>query len=62
MECGKMSKILINGVLREMTPEDARYFPEVETAEPESDPTEVRLKEIEAALIEMAAMVARGEV
>lgn len=55
-----MSKILFNGVLREMTPEDERYFPEVETPKPEPDPETVWKTEIEAALIELAAMMTGG--
>ena len=55
-----MSKILFNGVLREMTSEDERYFPEIETIKTELDPNEVWKTEIEAALIELAAMIEGG--
>ena len=44
-----MSKILINGVLRDMTPEDARYFPDVETPQPEPTP-EQRIAALEEEL------------
>lgn len=57
-----MPKININGVTREMTAEEVaemeRMMAEMPTPEP--DPTEKRMTEIEAALIELAAMLGGG--
>ena len=44
-----MSKILINGVLRDITPEDERYFPEIEMPPREPTPEE-RLQALEEQL------------
>lgn len=55
-------KININGITRDMTPEEeARFAQEIaSTPKPELTPEE-RMTQIEAALIEVAAMVARGD-
>lgn len=55
-------KININGITREMTPEEeAQWRQEMaEMPKPEPDPTETRMQEIEAALIELAAMLTGG--
>ena len=58
-----MPKIFINGVVREMTPEEVEFFSKQEEEaplKPEPDPNEVWKTEIEAALIELAAMMAGG--
>lgn len=57
-----MSKININGIVRDMTPEEeARFLREAaEMPQSEPDPNEVWKTEIEAALIELAAMMAGG--
>ena len=56
-----MPKIMIGGVVREMTPEeDAQWKQEMANLpKPEPSP-EQRMTEIEAALIELAAMMAGG--
>lgn len=57
-----MPKININGVTREMTAEEIaeykRRAAEIPVSEP--DPNEVRMDEIESALIELAAILAGG--
>ena len=52
-------KININGVTREMTAEEIAEMQRMaaEMPVPEPDPTETRMQEIEAALIELAAML-----
>lgn len=57
-----MPKININGVTREMTAEEIAEMKRMaaEMPMPEPDPNEVRMNEIEAALIELAAMMAGG--
>ena len=52
----------INGVTREMTPEEVAEMEcmAAEMPQPELTPEE-RMTQIEAALIEVAAMVARGD-
>lgn len=57
-----MPKININGVTREMTAEEIAEMERMaaEMPMPEPDPNEVRMNEIEAALIELAAMMAGG--
>lgn len=54
-----MPKININGVTREMTAEEIAEMQRMaaEMPVPEPDPTETRMQEIEAALIELAAML-----
>ena len=56
-------KININGVTREMTAEEIAEMEAMraQMPEPEPDPTEARMTEIEAALMELAAMMAGGE-
>ena len=58
-----MPKININGVTREMTAEEIAEMERMQAQmpEPEPDPTEARMTEIEAALMELAAMMAGGE-
>lgn len=57
-----MPKININGVTREMTPEELADLERLveQMPKPELDPNETRMNEIEAALIELAAMLAGG--
>lgn len=57
-----MPKININGVTREMTAEEIAEMDRIaaETPEPEPDPNETRMNEIEAALIELAALMTGG--
>lgn len=57
-----MPKININGITREMTPEEIEELNRLAASipAPEPDPTETRMNEIEAALIELAAMLAGG--
>lgn len=56
-----MPKININGVTREMTVEEIAEFERMVAEIPNPEPTsEERMTEIEAALIEIAAMVAGG--
>lgn len=57
-----MSKININGIVRDMTPEEeARFLREAaEIPKPEPDPNEEWKLQIEAALIELAAMMTGG--
>lgn len=52
-------KININGVTREMTAEEIAEMERLATGIPipEPDPNEIRMQEIEAALIELAAML-----
>lgn len=52
-------KININGVTREMTAEEIEEMERLaaEMPIPEPDPNEIRMQEIEAALIELAAML-----
>lgn len=52
-------KINIDGITRDMTPEEeAQYMQEMANMpQPEPDPTETRMMQIEAALIELAAML-----
>lgn len=52
-------KININGVTRDMTAEEIAEFERMaaEMPTPEPDPTEQRMNEIEAALIELAALL-----
>lgn len=54
-----MPKINHNGITREMTAEEIAEMErmEAEMPAPEPDPTEKRMTEIEAALIELAAML-----
>lgn len=54
-----MPKINVNGVTREMTPEEIAEMERLaeEMPMPEPDPNEIRMQEIEAALIELAAML-----
>ena len=55
-------KININGVVREMTDDEVKEFEHMsaeETPEPVSE-TDRRMDEIEAALIELAAMLTGG--
>lgn len=56
-----MPKINVNGVTREMTAEEIAEMERMAAgaSEPESTPEE-RMDEIEAALIELAAMLAGG--
>ena len=56
-----MPKININGVVREMTPNEIAEFERMAAEMPQPDPTpEDRMNEIEAALIELAAMLTGG--
>lgn len=57
-----MPKININGVTREMTAEEIAEMERMsaEMPMPEPDLTEQRMTEIEAALIELAAMLGGG--
>ena len=56
-----MPKININGIVREMTPEEIAEMERVEEDSPTPEPTpEDRMNEIEAALIELAAMLTGG--
>lgn len=55
-----MPKIIENGKVREMTQEEIKKIEDLPAPEP--DPNEVRMNEIEAALIELAAMLAGGGV
>ena len=57
-----MPKININGVTREMTAEEVAEMERMAAEMPTPEPTpEERMQEIEAALIELAAMLAGGE-
>lgn len=58
-----MLKININGITREMTADEIAELEamQAQTPEPVPDPTETRMTEIEAALMELAAMMAGGE-
>lgn len=55
-------KININGITRDMTPEEIAEFNRMaaEMPKPEPDPNEDWKTEIEAALIELAAMMTGG--
>lgn len=57
-----MPKININGITREMTAEEIAEMERMmaEMPAPEPDPNEQRMTEIEAALIELAAMLGGG--
>lgn len=59
-----MPKININGVTREMTAEEIAEMERMvaEMTMPEPDPNDERMTQIEAALIELAAMLAGGEI
>ena len=54
-----MPKININGITREMTAEEIAEFERMQAQMPEPvpDPSDARMTEIEAALIELAAMI-----
>lgn len=58
-----MLKININGITREMTADEIAELEAMraQMPQPEPDPTETRMTEIEAALMELAAMMAGGE-
>jgi hypothetical protein len=55
-------KINANGITREMTAEEIAEMERMaaEMPMPEPDPNETRMQEIEAALIELAAMLGGG--
>lgn len=56
-----MPKININGITREMTPEEIAEMERMAAEMPKPEPTpEERMNEIEAALIELAAMMTGG--
>lgn len=56
-----MPKIWINGIVREMTPEEIAETERMQASMPPPEPTpEERMDEIEAALIELAAMLTGG--
>lgn len=57
-----MPKININGITREMTAEEVAEMARLaaEIPQPEPDPTDKRMTEIEAALIELAALLGGG--
>ena len=57
-----MPKINDNGIIREMTSEEIAEMERLAAEMPqlEPDPNEVRMNEIEAALIELAAMLTGG--
>ena len=58
-----MPKININGVTREMTQEEIAEMERMAAEMPKPEPTpDERMNEIEAALIELAAMLAGGGV
>ena len=59
-----MPKINVNGVSREMTPEEIAEMERLaaEMPVPEPDPKEKRMDEIEMALMELAEMLAGGNV
>ena len=59
-----MPKININGVTREMTAAEIAEMERMaaEMPKPEPDPKEKRMDEIEMALMELAAMLAGGNV
>lgn len=55
-------KININGVTRDMTPEETAEMQRLQAQIPDPEPTpEQRMDEIENALIELAAMLAGGD-
>ena len=55
-------KININGITRDMTPEEIAEFNRMAESMPKPEPTpEERMTEIEAALIELAAMMAEAD-
>lgn len=54
-------KININGITRDMTPEEEAEYTRMAAEMPKPEPTpEQRMNEIEAALIELAAMMTGG--
>ena len=55
-------KININGITRDMTPEEVAEMERMTAEMPQSEPdqTETRMMQIEAALIELAAMMTGG--
>ena len=56
-----MPKININGVTREMTAEEVAEMEQLNASMPPPEPTpDERMTEIEAALIELAAMLTGG--
>ena len=57
-----MPKINVNGITRDMTPEEVAEMKRMaaEMPQPEPDPNETRMMQIEAALIELAAMMTGG--
>lgn len=56
-----MPKINVNGVTREMTAEEVAEYEKLAAEMPPMEPTaEERMNEIEAALIELAEMLAGG--
>ena len=58
-----MPKININGITREMTPKEVAEMEALAKEFPPPAPTpEERMDEIEAALIELAAMLAGGDI
>ena len=55
-------KININGVTRDMTPEETAEMQRIQAQIPDPEPTpDQRMDEIENALIELAAMLAGGD-
>lgn len=55
-------KININGIVREMTAEEIEELERLEAALPEPEQTvDERMEQIEAALIELAALLTGGE-
>lgn len=55
-------KININGIVREMTAEEITAMENIDAMTPEMGQTDAeRMDQIEAALIELASMVAGGE-
>ena len=57
-----MIRVYDNGIYRDATPEEIAEYERIgaEMPKPEPDPNEVWKTEIEAALIELAAMMAGG--
>ena len=53
------NRINVNGITRDMTAEEEAELEKLAAniPEPEADPTQTRLDEIEAALVELAAMI-----
>lgn len=62
IEMSRLMMINDNGVTRPMTEEEIKEMEHLTASisPPESDPNEQRMNEIEAALIELAAMLAGG--